>query len=245
MFSRILTTAVLAGAGAGLVAALLHLVFLQPVLLQAELYESGALSRPGADGSVSAFRNLHGFQPLRDGLTAVFTMLLYGGYALVAVALMSLASARGAVIDARRGILWGLAGFVAAQFAPGFSLAPEVPGAAAADLPVRQIWWMGTVAASAVALWLIAFGTTWIARGAAILLLLAPHLIGAPRPEVMIGPAPTEVGALFAARAFGVGMAAWVVLGSLAGHLWSREGARGCLAPQGGHATRWLVRRSR
>lgn len=221
MVPRILTAAVLAGAGAGLVAALLHLVFLQPVLLLAELYETGAPTRFGADGSASW--NPGGFQPLRDGLTAIFTVLLYCGYALVAVALMALADARGAVIDARRGILWGMAGFVAAQFAPGFSLAPEVPGTAAAALPVRQVWWLGTVAASAAALWLIAFGTTWAARAAAVVLLLAPHLIGAPRPDLPAGPASAELGALFAARAFGVGMAAWVVLGSLAGHLWARD----------------------
>lgn len=226
MFSRILTTAVLAGAAAGLIAALLQLVFVQPVLLHAELYESGALIHFGADASVSTPRNLGGFQPLRDGLSVIFTMLLYCGYALIAVALMSLAEARGAAVNARTGLLWGLAGFVAVHFAPGFGLAPEVPGVAAADLQARQIWWAGTVAASAAALWLIAFGQTWAAWGAAVALLLAPHLIGAPQPAVLTGPVPTEIGALFAARAFGVGMAAWVVLGSVAGHVWARDGLR-------------------
>ena len=47
MFSRILVSALFAGFLAGLIAALLQLVFVQPVLLHAELYESGALNHFG------------------------------------------------------------------------------------------------------------------------------------------------------------------------------------------------------
>ena len=54
-------------------------------------------------------------------------------------------------------------------------------------------------------------------------LLLAPHVYGAPEPSVFTGPVPTEIGALFAARAFGVGLAAWVLVGSFAGYFWSRQ----------------------
>ncbi len=48
-------------------------------------------------------------------------------------------------------------------------------------------------------------------------------MIGAPEPDVFTGPVPTEIGALFAARAFGVGMVAWVLLGLFAGFFWQRE----------------------
>jgi cobalt transporter subunit CbtA len=225
MFTRIVTSALFAGAAAGLIAALLQLAFVQPVLLHAELYESGALVHFGAD-LVSAHPDLGGFDPLRDALTVIFTMLTYTGYALVLVAAMALAERGGATITARTGILWGLAGFVAAHFAPGFSLAPEVPGVAAADVGARQVWWFATVAAAAVAMWLVAFGRGIPAWSAAVVLLLAPHLVGAPEPEAFTGPVPTEIGALFAARAFGVGAAAWVLLGCFAGHFWLREGER-------------------
>ena len=60
-------------------------------------------------------------------------------------------------MTARQGIIWGIAGFLVVHFAPGFTLAPEVPGVAAADVYARQVWWFATVAAAAVALWLIAF----------------------------------------------------------------------------------------
>lgn len=222
MIARLLTSALFAGAAAGLIIALLQFVFVQPVLLHAELYESGELVHFGAE-PVSAHPELAGFDPIRDGLSIIFTMLIYTGYALIMVAAMSLAEMRGAEINARTGVLWGLAGFIAVHFAPGVSLAPEVPGVAAADVGARQLWWGLTVATAAVAMWLIAFGRNWLAWGAAIVLLLVPHVIGAPEPDTFTGPVPTEIGALFAARAFGVGMAGWVILGLLTGFFWQRE----------------------
>lgn len=225
MFSRIVTSALFAGAGAGLIAALLQLWFVQPVLLHAELYESGKLVHFGAK-AVSAHQDVGGLDPVRDGLSAAFTMLSYTGYALLLVAAMALAEERGAPVSARWGIVWGLAGFVITHFAPGWSLAPEVPGVAAADVGARQIWWFATVASAGVAVWLIAFGKNWIMWGVAAALLLAPHVIGAPEPDTFTGPVPTEIGALFAARAFGVGMAAWVLVGLFAGYFWQREGER-------------------
>ena len=223
MFTRLLTSALFAGAVAGLIAALLQLYFVQPVLLHAELYEGGELVHFGTDSTVSAHPELGGIDLVRDGLSVVFTMLVYSGYGMMLVALMALAQNRGARIDARTGLIWGMAGFIAVHFAPGFTLAPEVPGVAAADVYARQAWWFATVIAAAAALWLIAFGRNWVAWGAAVVLLLAPHVIGAPEPDVFTGPVPTEIGALFAARAYGVGMAAWVMLGGLAGYFWSRE----------------------
>jgi cobalt transporter subunit CbtA len=225
MLTRILVSGLFAGAAAGLIAALLQLYFVQPVLLHAELYESGELVHFGA-GAVSAHQDVGGFDAVRDGLSIVFTMLTYTGYAFILIAAMAIAEMRGASVNGRSGLIWGLAGFVAFHFAPGFTLAPEVPGVAAADVGARQIWWWTTVATAAAGLWLIAFGRNWLAWGTAAVLLLVPHAIGAPEPEAFTGPVPTEIGALFASRALGVGMAAWLLLGCFAGYFWQREGAR-------------------
>lgn len=230
MFARLLISALFAGAAAGLIAGLLQLLFVQPVLLHAELYESGALVHFGADKAHTAHPVLPGIDVMRDGLSVVFTMLTYTGYALIMLAVMGIAEDRGAAIDGRSGILWGIAGFVTFHLAPGFTLAPEVPGVAAADVAARQVWWFTTAGAAGIALWLIAFGRGWMMWGPAIVLLLAPHIIGAPEPDVFTGPVPTEIGALFAARAFGVGLAAWVLLGCFAGYFWQREGAHANVA---------------
>lgn len=221
MFSRILTSALIAGAAAGLVSGLLQFFFVQPVLLHVEMFEGGDLVHFGAGGGASPARvDTGGFAGMRDILSIAFSMLIYSGYGLVLVAVMTLAEANGAVINARNGLIWGVAGFVAALLAPGFSLPPQVPGASAADIMDRQIWWYATSAAAAVALYLIAFGKNPVSWGVAVILLLAPHVIGAPQPDILTGPAPTELGNMFASRAIGVGMVAWVVLGLLAGHFW-------------------------
>lgn len=223
--ARVLVSAMFAGVVAGLIAALLQLMFVQPVLLHAELYESGELVHFGS-AAVSAHPELPGFDALRDGMSILFSALVYTGYALMLIGLMSIAEQRGHEITPRNGMLWGLAGFIAFHFAPGLSLAPEVPGVASADLGLRQIWWFSTVISAGLAMWLLAFGKSRIAYGVAALLLLAPHVIGAPMPSTFTGPVPTEIGSLFAARAFGVGMVSWVILGTCAGYFWNTEGAR-------------------
>lgn len=224
MLGRILTSAVIAGFAAGLVAALLQFVFVQPVLLHAELYEGGELIHFGADSVVSAQQDSGGFDPLRDGLSVLFSALVYVGYGLILTAAMAVASARGlARVDPRAGIIWGIAGWVTVQFAPAIGLPPELPGVAAADLAARQAWWAGTVVSTGLACALLGLGRSWMAWGAAIVLFLLPHLIGAPQPEIYTGPTPPELAGEFAARALGVGLSVWVCLGALAGALWSRE----------------------
>ena len=116
MFTRLLTSALFAGAASGLIAALLQLWFVQPVLLHAELYESGALLHFGADSNLPAAQDVGGFDPLRDILSIIFTMLIYSAYAMVMLAMMAVAEERGADITARTGLIWGLAGFVAVHF---------------------------------------------------------------------------------------------------------------------------------
>ncbi|WP_114390206.1 CbtA family protein [Notoacmeibacter marinus] len=219
MFTRLITSALFAGAAAGLIAALLQLVFVQPVLLHAELYESGQLAHFAA-AEISAHQDVGGLDPMRDGLSVVFSMLLYSGYALILLPLMSFAEQRGQSLSGKNGLIWGAVGFLVIQFAPGFTLAPEVPGVAAADVGIRQIWWAGTVIAAGIAAALIAFTRNWISWIGAAILLLAPHLIGAPEPESFAGTVPPEIAALFAARAFGVSLVGWSLLGTFAAYFW-------------------------
>lgn len=247
-----LSSALIAGAAAGLIAALLQLWLVQPVLLHAELYESGErthFAAPSADhhhdptvaaadsgsdaASDAAIGAAQGTAPhvhatettgpdaaltsqldlKRDGLSVLFSILIYTGYALVSLAVLLIALGRGKHFTVRDGLLWGMAGFLAVQFLPAIGLSPELPGMSAADLTQRQIWWGGTVIASGAGLWLIAFGRDWRAWGLAIALIAAPHLIGAPAAHVFEGPAPPELASEFASRALGVGLIGWVVLG--------------------------------
>lgn len=212
MTSRILIASLFAGTVAGFIAGLLQWQFVQPILLHAELYEQGILTHFNGSFSNTDVA-LERLQPVRDGLSILFTMLLYIGYALIVVALMSVRQMQGDTISPKTGIIWGIAGYVAFQFAPAVSLPPEVPGVAAADVEIRQIWWFATVILTALGLWLISFSKQSILMIGGALLIVAPHLVGAPEPEIFTGPAPTEIGALFAGRALGIGLASWALLG--------------------------------
>lgn len=248
MLTRLLTSALIAGAAAGLIAALLQLVFVQPVLLHAELYEGGELTHfaaasahdhgadaaaahdhaaPAAPGTAPEAAHDHpevgGIDLARDALSVVFSIMVYAGWGLLLTAVIALAENIGHRVTAREGILWGIAGFVAVQFAPAFGLPPELPGMAAADVNARALWWVATVVLTAGAMWLLAFGKSWMHWGLAVVLLAVPHVIGAPHPHDFTGPTPPELAAQFAGRALGVGLMAWVLLGLFATTLWSRS----------------------
>ena len=244
MIQRMLASALVAGCAAGLLAALLHFAFVQKYILLGEAYETGAAvhfagtATGGLDHSANASatevtattedpanRNHaadgEDASPLqRNALTVMFHALLYCSYGLVMVAGFALVERYGHAISAREGLLWGIAGFVAVQLAPAMGLEPELPGTMGAALADRQVWWVATVLCTAAAFAMIGYGRTlpWVAL--AVVLLAAPHVVGAPEPEGFSGVAPPELAAAFAARSLGLGLAAWAVLGWLAGRFW-------------------------
>jgi cobalt transporter subunit CbtA len=226
MFSRIIVSGLFAGAIGGIIAGALQWYFVQPILLHSELYEAGILSH--FDGSInSAHPDLEYIQPIRDGLSLLFSILIYTGYALILIAAMMLREQKSeTTITFHQGIIWGVSGFFVVHLAPAISLPPEVPGVAAAELQSRRIWWFATTLLTAGGLWLIAFtekGSRFIIGAA---LILAPHIIGAPEPDIFTGPAPTEIGALFASRALGIGFISWAMLGGLSAFFLQKETVR-------------------
>lgn len=241
MIQRMLAGGLIAGFAAGLLGALLHFVFVQELILLGEEYETGALvhfagigevnveaGHDHAEGEVAHDHTDEGGDGsalTRNGLTVLFTGLIYAGYGLILVAGFALAEHFGRRIKAENGILWGIGAFVAFQLAPALGLPPELPGTIAADLGARQVWWWGTVLATGTGLALLAYGrnlVAWVVAGA---LLAAPHVIGAPELGEFFGSAPPEVAAAFSARVLGVGLAVWAVMGWLAGRIWARDTA--------------------
>lgn len=224
MFSKLVVAALFGGGLAGLFGGILQRIFVQPVLLFAERYESGAIQHFGAGSSSSFALDYGALDWVRDGLSLSFSIVIYIGYALILVAAMGMAIQRGHILTVKKGMVWGVAGFVTFHLAPGFSLPPEVPGVAAADITPRQIWWFVTVAMTGAGLWLMAFQQSLKIHALAVVLLLLPHLVGAPMPDALAGSVPPEIASLFAARALGLGLLIWVWLGALTAHFMTSEG---------------------
>lgn len=249
MIRKMLTSALVAGCAAWLLAALLHFAFVQKYILLAEDYETGArvhfagLAAPGSSadaaepapaaaaaqegtGDATISMPAEASEPpstlTRNLWTAVFFGLVYVGYAIFLVAGFGLARIYGKVITAREGLLWGLASYAVFQIVPAMGLAPELPGVPAADLGARQIWWWGTAISTAAALVLIGYVQRPAALGLAVILLAAPHVIGAPELEGFGGIVPPEAAAAFASRVLGMGLAVWLVMGWVAGYVWAK-----------------------
>ena len=129
----------------------------------------------------------------------------------------------GRAVDAREGLLWGIAGFAVFALAPAFGLAPMLPGSAEADLFARQVWWIGTAAATAGGIALAVFGRWGWEIPAGLALIVVPHLIGAPHCEGA-GTAPPELASSFAARSLVIAAVFWTLLGWAAGALYARLG---------------------
>lgn len=230
----------LSGAAAGIVAAVLHLMFLQPLLLRAEDYESGArvhsFETPASDhhagaGSAADPAQDSGseittspmptrfdkpWDPQRDAQTVGFFLITYAAYGLILAAAIDLAHRRGYREASGHSVLWGAAGFAAFALVPSFGLAPELPGMSAGPLELRQLWWATTAAVTAVALTGIAFGRTRAIWGGAGLIGLTVLMLIVPEPEAFSGPVPPELAAAFAGRALGLAAVAWLVLAACA-----------------------------
>lgn len=210
----LLLPALAAGIAAGAVVTVLQQVFLAPLILQAE-----ALDAAGHAGAATAWEPQAGLERalytlLFNCLGAFgFALLLAGGYAL-----------RGGVTWPL-GVLWGLAGFASFSAAPALGLPPELPGAAAADLAARQLWWVATALATAAGLACIFFARPIGMRVLGLLLIGVPHLVGAPDSPGMQSAIPEDLSRTFAIGSLAVSAVMWLILGAVTAAVAPRDGA--------------------
>jgi cobalt transporter subunit CbtA len=231
----IFRNAVFAAAAAGLLAGIL-LAALQtfatvPLILQAETFENagvghdhGAASESVAAGpqaAAPAEAHAHGEEAWgpEDGFerfayTVAVNIVSGIGFALLLVAASEFA---GGILTWRQGMIWGFAGFAVFTLAPGLGLPPELPAMPAADLFARQVWWIGTVAATAAGLALIAFRGTAALSILGVALIVAPHVIGAPQPASHESPVPAGLHHQFIVAVTVTNLIFWVALGGIVG----------------------------
>ena len=204
LLRRLVLSALLVGALSGLLLSAIQRWQVIPIIDTAERFEQARTPQLGGEPALEAARARAGagHQPAdhehaagtwepadgveRIGFTVLSNVLTAVGFALVLLAAMAILFRRSAArrqaatkLDWRYGLLWGLAGYAVFFVAPALGLPPEIPGAEAAPLESRQIWWVLTVVATAAGLAGAAFGKSpW--RWAALALLVVPHLLGAP-----------------------------------------------------------------
>ncbi|MBI3711327.1 MAG: CbtA family protein [Proteobacteria bacterium] len=231
MLHRILLIAVLAGAAAGLVATGVQATRLWPLILEAEKYEHAAAppAAPALADATAPAAHAHPAWEPEDGIerisyTVLFNLLTGIGFALLLNGAMTLRATAGAAsrTNAGSGALWGLAGFACFALAPAFGLPPLLPGSESAALLDRQLWWAATAVATAGGLGLIAFAPARLVKLLGALVLVAPHVVGAPRLDEAGGAVPASLAAEFAVTSLVAAALFWLVLGALSGWLQRR-----------------------
>lgn len=219
MTRRILAAALIAGLIAGVAVTAFQAVRLVPLILAAEQFETTDDAEHAHDAAIG-WAPAEGLERLTfTGLANVLTACGFGLLLLGGMALRYGASGR---VDWRIGLAWGAAGFAAFALAPALGLPPELPGSAAASLAARQAWWVGTAAATAGGIALIAFARGAALRVAGAVLIVVPHLVGAPVPDHHGGSAPPELAAEFAVASLAAAALFWAVLGGCGGWLYGR-----------------------
>jgi cobalt transporter subunit CbtA len=229
IFRNAVFAAAIAGLFAGLLLAALQTFATVPLILQAETFEGasaahdhGAAPAEAAAGPpATAHSHDHGGEAWapEDGLerfayTLAVNIVSGIGFALLLIAVSEFA---GGIAGGRQGMIWGFAGFAVFTLAPGLGLPPELPAMPAADLFARQVWWIGTVAATAAGLALIAFKGTVPLSILGVALIVAPHVIGAPQPESHASPIPAELHHRFVVAVTVTNLIFWVALGGIVG----------------------------
>ena len=235
MIGRVILAVLLAGIAAGLVMGAIQHVRLTPLILDAEAFERAGVSAGHShDASISETATA---QPEADGhdhsegwgpdngwqrtlATTVTAAMTGAGFAAILAGLSLLI---GVPITRRNGILWGLCGFLAVTLAPAVGLPPQLPGMAESDLFARQVWWVCTIAATAAGIYLIATQTLPWALVLAAMLILAPHLVGAPVPPHGDSVVPAELVARFVANSIAANAVFWCFIGLFLGLVLDRS----------------------
>jgi cobalt transporter subunit CbtA len=217
VIQRVLAIGLIAGLVAGLAIAALQHVTTTPLILAAEVYETAQHGHEEEEG----WKPAEGLE--RTAATSVADIAAASGYALVLIGLML---AAGEAIEPRRAVVWAACGFASTGLATALGLAPQLPGAAETDVVMRQVWWVGAAAATGAGLFLLFRSEKLSAMSLGAALILAPHIVGAPKPAAPQSPVPAELAARFAASSLAVHAVMWILTGFLVGVLWREFTAR-------------------
>ncbi len=231
MIGRVVLAALLAGIAAGLFYGAIQHVRLTPLILEAEKYENAGDGHSHDHAAATTTTTESAPAPVAEAApeeeawapadgaertfyTFVASIVAAAGFAAVLAGVSLLTGIR---ITRSNGVLWGVAGFLAVHVATAASLPPELPGMPAGDLLGRQVWWVGTIIATGLAIWLFTQRAEMWAKVAAVVLVALPHIIGAPMPPTHESGVPAVISAAFAANTLAAAALMWLAIGGFLG----------------------------
>lgn len=218
MLTALLRNAVVAGLLSGLLVTAAQVMYLVPLIIEAEFYEEiAAKEREGnkvviSDTSKSAPSDDHVWSPQPGWERNLYTTLSNVALGFSLSLMIGAALIYVPKVYWWHGVLWGLAGFSAFYAAPSFIFPPTLPGTESAHLIVRQLWWIAAIEATLFGLSFAVFSRQYLYKGMGILLLLAPHVVGGP-PGTVISIVPDALSTRFIWTASVINSMFWIILG--------------------------------
>lgn len=194
--------------------------FVTPLIFAAEIYEIADAVDIDTIIEAESWAPNDGIERTLYTLLANFLMSL--AYSLLLASAMVFSNTHSTL----KGFLWGIAGYLSLFVAPSFGLPPEIPGMEAADLNLRQNWWLLSVALTAIGFAITTFSPFYY-KGAGIVFIILPYLVGAPTAEIhgFAHPDPAAVAKLtdlwhqFIQHTYIANGLLWLIIGTTTGYL--------------------------
>lgn len=240
LFRTIIFTAVFSAIISGVVLGTLQYFSTTPIIYSAEVYEV-TKETPAVDamktsaGEHGAHAHSHAVEGTEWGpknetervsYTFLADVLIAFGHSLLLTSFLALVFLKFGKPDIswRSGLIIGLGGYLSFYVATVIGLPPEVPGTVAADLPLRQVWWILTIVFTILGLSVLYLAPAFF-KVIGLVFIVLPHLLGAPQPELhgFLNQEKSAIAALsqlehqFLMSTAWVNLVYWLVLGLVSG----------------------------
>lgn len=219
MIARALLATIFVGLFTGLFMSVVQQWRVVPLIIAAEKFEGEAGHEHSAiDSNLALVSPAHadevkvdsadtGFS--RFGGTILSNLVTYSGFALV---LFGMSALLGKPVSPANALVWAACCWLSFHFLPAIGLPPELPGFPAGDLQARQIWWVATVVLSGAGLAILAFKAGPMFQTFGVILIVIPHVFGAPQPSDITSALPAFYAAEYAVAALAASLISWLVL---------------------------------
>lgn len=217
MLRSILFAAIIAGTLTGILFTGIQQLQIIPLIQEAESYESGSHAQQHDHASTehdnSGTLERHLFTLLANILAGI-------SFSLILASAITLSKHTGW----RKGLFWGIAGYLCFFVAPALGLTPKLPGTLGAPLDYQQVWWVTTVSATAIGLGLLVFARHMLIKSLGLVFIAMPHVVGAPLPQQAYSASPEQLRHDFIVASALANAAFWIIVGTLSGYLLGKTG---------------------
>lgn len=218
MLYRIFAAAVAAGMIAAALISILQANTTGPMILMAETFElPPELYGPGgSEVDVGAAIQRSIFTFLANAVTTI-------AFALILIVGLTFGETKP---DRTKGLMIAAIGFASFSLAPAMGMPPKLPGMPVGDLELRQFWWISTALITLAGMVCLFVQKKIPLQVLGAVLLIAPHVWGAPLPDDMDSDVPATLAATFAANAIAMSAILWATLGATAPYFYEKFKAK-------------------